>query len=488
MRLNWNNIGRGMSDVANTIKEKRLKDDLAAVNAAKVEEIDVTQGIDPNAAGAPEGGNPDVYAPTEIAAGAPQSSGISKRYRMFDVESDKPLTQEEVDDLRMSRMADVYTKHGQNDRAFAIKEHLSKTQRQRKQDARADEEFTWKKEDRAADKANSDREAAVRQGITKTWANKGEADPASDDAAAYQRSMVGVVEGKGLESAIRKAAGPNATKDEIDAAIEAYRGSLDEATASHNAAGMSNLYKQQAQIFGEIGGDPTKAAEALKLAEAEGLPKLIQALKSLDIDGANKLWNTTGQGRGIVKSVGKDSKSGDLFAEVIDPYSGKKIGANGYVNISAIERAMMSAQDAAKMRETESKIGENDAQAQSARAAAGKYGAEAEQSRAETNRIRNGLSKSGDAKVEGSEVSSVLGTPAVDRKGKPLFDPVTGRQQINRNMAEEDAFYRWMAREGLNDTNAALLRWKSGEREANMPKPEKPKPAKPFNPEEFMRR
>ena len=152
MRLNWNNIGRGLTDVANAVKEKRLKDDLNAVNEAKLEEIDVTQGIDPNAAGAPEGGNPDVYAPTEIAAGAPQANGISKRYRMFDVESDKPLTQEEIDDLRMARMADVYTKHGQNDRAFAIKEHLTKTQRQRKQDARADEEFAWKQEDRAAAK------------------------------------------------------------------------------------------------------------------------------------------------------------------------------------------------------------------------------------------------------------------------------------------------------------------------------------------------
>ena len=247
-------------------------------------------------------------------------------------------------------------------------------------------------------------------------------------------------------------------------------------------AKLQRLEEQLNVLDDELAKNVAKLRKQLKskMAEAEGVPKLIEALKAFDIDGANKLWNSTGQGRGIIKSVGKDSRSGDLFAEVIDPYSGQKIGANGFVNISAIERAMMSAQDAAKMRETESKISENEAQAESARAAAGKHGAEAEQSRAETNRIRNGLSKSGDAKVEGNEVSSVLGTPAVDRKGKPLFDPITGRQQINRNLAEEDAFYRWMAKEGLNDTNAALLRWKSGERDANMPKAQPKKPSKPL--------
>lgn len=467
MRLNWSNIGKGMGDIADAVKEKRLKDDLRAVTDAGVEQIDVT---------APEAGAP----------ANPQASGVTTRYKMLGVESDTPFTKEQIDDLRTERIADVYAKHGLTDRSMSVKDHLASRQRQRKQDARSEEEFGWKKKDRATAEATAERESAVRSGVSKTWADKREAEPGSDAGAQYQRDLVGVVEGQGLEAAIRKAAGPGATKDEIDAAIEAYRGSLDETTAQHNAAGMSNLYKQQAQIFGEIGGDPAKAAAALKMAEAEGLPKLVERLKAFDIDGANKLWNSTGQGRGIIKGIGKDGKTGDLYAEVIDPYSGQRLGANGYVNISAMERALMSAQDVAKMRESDSKVAENEAQAEASRAKAEESRASREQTVAETDRIRKGLSKNTDPKVEANEVSSALGTPALDRKGQPKMDPVTGRQMINRNMAEEDAFYRWMAREGLNDTNAALLRWKAGERDANMPKPAKPKPTKPFDPDAFF--
>jgi hypothetical protein len=59
-------------------------------------------------------------------------------------------------------------------------------------------------------------------------------------------------------------------------------------------------------------------------------------------------------------------------------------------------------------------------------------------------------------KVEMNEVATALGKPS----GKA--DPFTGRETVNRDMAEEARFFEWMQREGLTDTNEALARWKAG--------------------------
>lgn len=62
-------------------------------------------------------------------------------------------------------------------------------------------------------------------------------------------------------------------------------------------------------------------------------------------------------------------------------------------------------------------------------------------------------------KVEAGDVTSLLGDPAVDSKGKPITDVMTGRQAINRNPAKEQAFFRWMAENGITDTNEGLARY-----------------------------
>jgi hypothetical protein len=65
------------------------------------------------------------------------------------------------------------------------------------------------------------------------------------------------------------------------------------------------------------------------------------------------------------------------------------------------------------------------------------------------------------AKVEGGDVTSLLGDPAVDRGGKPITDPMTGRQMVNRNPAREAEFFQFMRAAGINDTNQGLLVFKS---------------------------
>ena len=61
-------------------------------------------------------------------------------------------------------------------------------------------------------------------------------------------------------------------------------------------------------------------------------------------------------------------------------------------------------------------------------------------------------------KVEGSEVTALLGTPALDRKGQPIMDVMTGRQVVNRDPAKEQAFFKWLADHGITDTNQALAK------------------------------
>ena len=59
-------------------------------------------------------------------------------------------------------------------------------------------------------------------------------------------------------------------------------------------------------------------------------------------------------------------------------------------------------------------------------------------------------------KVEMNEVTSALGTPAVDSSGKPMSDPMTGRQIVNRNPDKEAAFFAWMQANKITDTNKGL--------------------------------
>lgn len=66
------------------------------------------------------------------------------------------------------------------------------------------------------------------------------------------------------------------------------------------------------------------------------------------------------------------------------------------------------------------------------------------------------VEKSGAYKVEMGDVTAAFGTPAVDAEGKPQADLLTGRQVINRNPKEEAVFFKWMADNGITDTNKGL--------------------------------
>lgn len=74
----------------------------------------------------------------------------------------------------------------------------------------------------------------------------------------------------------------------------------------------------------------------------------------------------------------------------------------------------------------------------------------------------NGIKKEpAPAKIESGDITTLLGDPAVDRNGRALTDPMTGRQVVNRNPAREQDFFNFMAAAGLKNTDEALLAYKS---------------------------
>lgn len=69
-------------------------------------------------------------------------------------------------------------------------------------------------------------------------------------------------------------------------------------------------------------------------------------------------------------------------------------------------------------------------------------------------------------KVESNDVTTLLGTPAVDAKGNPMPDPLTGRQLVNRSPEREAAFFKFMKDNGITDTNAGLAQFLGGQQQA----------------------
>lgn len=159
-------------------------------------------------------------------------------------------------------------------------------------------------------------------------------------------------------------------------------------------------------------------------------------------------------GNALVSDVSEQHAIGYLLKHVVDPYS-------------AIEFDMSVRSNMLKDRKTQSEIDENKAQASNALAGASK-------TRAETVNLKAG-GGDGKYKVEANEVSSALGKPAMDERGRPITDDY-GMQKFIRDPAEEDRFYKWMNAQGLTDTNKALAMWKGGAGDANKPSAPAPNP------------
>lgn len=151
----------------------------------------------------------------------------------------------------------------------------------------------------------------------------------------------------------------------------------------------------------------------------------------------------------------KDDKRDDKRLEL----DGKRVGLEG-ARLGLAQRAEGRAQaefDAGKpIRDMAAEEARLQAQARSADPKISGPALARLQEIAKVTAITKGRTGSGAYKFDGGEISSFLGDPAVDTKGTPIMDPMTGRQQVNRNQATEREFAAWMLKNGYTDSNEAL--------------------------------
>lgn len=113
-----------------------------------------------------------------------------------------------------------------------------------------------------------------------------------------------------------------------------------------------------------------------------------------------------------------------------------------------------------------SEVFENKAQANSANASAGKYTAEADIERQKADRLRKtgSLPGTGAEGGEGALSSTILNTlkvPALDAKGRPVRNPITGELETVVDLEAQKSFYQWADQNKRKPTATAFSQWEA---------------------------
>lgn len=120
----------------------------------------------------------------------------------------------------------------------------------------------------------------------------------------------------------------------------------------------------------------------------------------------------------------------------------------------------------ADIEEVVSRMLENKAQANSANASAGKYTAEADIERQKADRLRTtgALPGTGAEGSEGALSSTILNTlkvPALDAKGRPVRNPITGELETVVDQDAQKSFYQWADQNKRKPTATAFSQWEA---------------------------
>lgn len=232
-------------------------------------------------------------------------------------------------------------------------------------------------------------------------------------------------------------------------------------------------------FFGEIptGLQAIQFSNLMKKHQEEGAQHALKLANAGDKAGALKAWNENGEHKfaDLELVPAQSSMKTPSFKMIGITKDGKRIelaeGMTAFDAAISLESGIKAAELAMNKQKMDADIKNaerDDARAEktssatinaSNASAAASY-ANAAQTKEETKWMReNKGAKPGAAssyKVEMNEVSQAFGTPAVDREGKPITDPMTGRQIVNRNQEKEREFMQWMAKNGITDTNKGL--------------------------------
>jgi len=132
--------------------------------------------------------------------------------------------------------------------------------------------------------------------------------------------------------------------------------------------------------------------------------------------------------------------------------------------------------------ESDAKVARDRGAANASNASAGKYTAEANQTNLETGILQKTGSKPGSG-AEGSEgalSSTILRTlqiPALDAKGRPVRNPITGELETQTDQAALSNFYAWVAANNRRPTATAFAQWEAAGRPAGNKNPAPTQPA-----------
>lgn len=116
--------------------------------------------------------------------------------------------------------------------------------------------------------------------------------------------------------------------------------------------------------------------------------------------------------------------------------------------------------------ESGARVAKDRGAANASNASAGKYSAEARQTNLETNILEKTGSKpsSGAEGSEGALSSTILRTlqiPALDGKGRPVRNPITGELETQTDQEALKSFYTWAAGNSRKPTATAFAQWEA---------------------------
>lgn len=399
------------------------------------------------------------------------------------------MDQDQINTARMKAMAGVISKY---DPVAGMK-----LQREAKNDARDDQRYEWEKKRGEREMKKADQDDAYTNGLQAEYAqtqfaqNMGKFAPQMQayqtKLAEYDAQVKSGVPAQQLGLPPQAPARPGYSI----AQSLADQGRLLAYKAQHGKADPTEL-AQYAQTYQKVGEEGY--AKALKLAQTgapiEKIAEQFAQSGDARLDPANVVADrmvkgADGMASRVIDFRGPDGKvqSINVLAE-LDALGQADAYFNRFYKSEDNRRGNEQSVRADKqlnesMRHNRASEGISAMNARASAGARGEARAEAEKkaeaavalfkeenpnaSPAKLEAVRRGVisaaPKSGSYKTEAGDVATLLGTPAVDRNGKPIADIMTGRQTVNRNPQREQQLWKFMREKGITDTNEGLQRF-----------------------------
>lgn len=249
------------------------------------------------------------------------------------------------------------------------------------------------------------------------------------------------------DAALRSAQTYNANMSGNKSGAEAVGlGITNEARRAPIATDQPDYMKAAMRLFQNTGDtNALRIAQAGSELQTQGYRD--NAASSMDnLDLLNR-WNTL-------------AKPGDTYTPM------KAVGATGTALNEATGEQIVANEAIRRLfgDKTSSEIRENNAQANSSNASAGKSAAEAELTKAKVDHLgRTGALPGSGAEGGGGALSTnvlvPIRTPVHDERGRVVRNPITGETETQIDPAQLSSFYGWAVTQGAAPTARAFAQW-----------------------------